>query len=162
MSFLQLCYLLLQLLKECFSLAHCRPLLTPDQLRHFSALALYGAHQLCEDALALLEGRLCGELRGDKSRMIKRDFGFKEVMRRKTGSLLLFWSRSLMYYADVLKLSELNPSRTFSETKVQKQLFRNLYTALALRPCCITETLVRVTVKAGTHLYTCTGFRAYY
>lgn len=88
-SFLQLCYLLLQLLKKCFSLAHCRPLLTPDQLRHFSAPALYGAHQLCEDALALLEGRLCGELRGDKRGMIKRDFGFKEVMRRETG---FYWS----------------------------------------------------------------------
>ncbi len=67
-----------------------------------------------------------------------------------------------MHYADVLKLSELNPSRKFSETKLQKQLLRNLYTALTLRPCCITETLVRVTVKAGTHLYdTCTGFRAF-
>lgn len=39
-----------------------------------------------------------------------------------------------MYCADVLKLSELNPSRMFTETKVQKQLFRNLYTALAERP----------------------------
>lgn len=48
-------------------MAHCRPLLTPDQLRHLSTPALDGAHQLGEDALAVLEGRLCGELRGDKS-----------------------------------------------------------------------------------------------